>query len=1688
MSYRNRNTSRRGVLLLVILGLLAMFGLVAIALVVIAGNAKDTAEIHQRLEQYSNRPEDNLGQGLLQVVRGSVNPESVIGPHSLLEDIYGEDTYVGQIDLPPTAPPKPVARTYVDPTATPPVVVEGQLIEFPYSLFGTVDEARQRVGCVITITSGPAAGASAHIVGVNPSNGNPQFLAGTIRLLGADGKPGVAGVDDDNNLTVDDLSEIGWYEDLNRNGEPDFPGEDLNGNGDLDLSDDELRFADTFIVNGVPFSGTGFGYDTVAGDLGETIGGRPIGLVPNPTFANYQTWLNGSDPVMANEDYDAPDYQNMLLAMIMPDGTVIPSLHRPSLVNYWNTTDPALNPNRYTLRPSTLTGTFDPVAGPWDVDNDGDGIPDSIWVDLGLPVRSASDGRLYKPLFAVLCLDLDGRLDLNAHGCLAQTVDTDSDFIPDILFDTDSDGIPDRLNDVAATLTYADGSTSARLPRGQGNDPPEINLTPVLVGHPVLAGTQYDNLLTGTTAWQGRYGAANPGVSGRNDYLDFNKHFMFRTPFNYPNTLVPTLSTDLYTYGTPPDRKGTLAVGIDLRGQPVYKLMGSWANAAVDDPYELDLSRDGPKGVHGGSPVDNAFSLGELERVLRPYDVDSGTLPSRLSDLAPSLIPSASLPGGRRLEVTTASSHVPCPSLGAITALSGVQVSHLYEWMTSGTIPLAEINDAFGSELASGLRMDINRPFGDGWDNDGNFVVDDPRERMVLAAAGMIEQLWQKDGTGSNVLMGYNDANGDPVFIPFDHDNDGVEPIVSGGAITAVPEHDDTGPPYDPRFDHYGKYRQRFARNLYVLLHVLVYDEWYPPGIADPGPLSSERAEALAQWAINVVDFRDRDSIMTPFEYDPNPRNGWDVDDDISTDEDGDSDPTTRLNVVWGCERPELLISETLGTYDTRMEDRDDDNGVGDKMAPTGTDPDPDQRFRPEESLFVELFNPWTGDEAPPAEFYYKYNAYDEDDDGTISPTGDWPAVPSGEGVGWGTGATGVKLNQTTPTAEKDPVWRLAIVERDEADAESDPDERDIERSIYFVDPGAGITDHGTAYYPGVDVPAPAPVLPNRYVVIGSGDPGSGAAATTFMGFRNGQANPNGDTRRIILTPNSNESTTGQVAVYTDGTTDSLSALSIRNPTAVVVNAPKRLTLLTDPADYAAATLDPTDPTGTVYKFSATLDRPPDMDNPYWSDFLDVYTTEPRVRIIQLQRLADPLEAWHEITNPYITIDIAQIDLTVFNGVTNDLDPTPAPTYNFFTRERGETTGSNNLWKAELPGAAQPTDSSAAVSPAELHWFNDDLQNTLGYLNAPFGNPRTTPAAYAGDPQDAFPWLTWNNRPFISQMELMMVPRTPASMLLSEFDISGGNPYTSPTAPFPHLLNFFESDATTSPPAGNFYRLLEFVRVPSRFTGTELQGDPQIFEGTAGGDHQFHPPFNLISRYWEPGRMNINTVASPDVWEGFMNYFPGFSGASFFENSLVASRRGYNYTDGSTGPPVVPDVLLVPGTDPVAEMMHMNPRYPTRFANAFRSFAGNELVPPVPDPDPEGSDPADDLLGNTIGEPVNATVLRHDPSTATLPLFAMDDTRSAEFNDGSRNPYFYQQGIQRLGNLVTTRSNVYAIWITVGYFEVDNGDPTSELGTDSGEISRHRAFYVFDRSIPVGFRRGEDLNVEKGILLRRMIE
>jgi len=51
-----------------------------------------------------------------------------------------------------------------------------------------------------------------------------------------------------------------------------------------------------------------------------------------------------------------------------------------------------------------------------DVDNDGDGIRDGVWLDLDFPAQELADGTLVVPMFSMTVYDLSALFDLNSHG------------------------------------------------------------------------------------------------------------------------------------------------------------------------------------------------------------------------------------------------------------------------------------------------------------------------------------------------------------------------------------------------------------------------------------------------------------------------------------------------------------------------------------------------------------------------------------------------------------------------------------------------------------------------------------------------------------------------------------------------------------------------------------------------------------------------------------------------------------------------------------------------------------------------------------------------------------------------------------------------------------------------------------------------------------------------------------------------------------------------------------------------------------------------------------------------------------------------------------------------------------------------------------------------------------------------
>jgi hypothetical protein len=2233
---------RQGIILLIVLVLLALFTMMLITFVVATVNTRQGALQAARAEQTGDPPQSIMHSALMQLVRGARNPNSVIGPHSLLEDMYGSSV-PGRITAsntnPSVSPPPATGYFYtqLDASSNPQVVpylptgnsalppgnsnspqaigtyptysynhtpIIGFRVSSTSPSVGTVaggdfPDGFNRpygfyTGRVITMLDGPAAGRSSRVVGhwYDNTNGLPYYSY--FQVLGFDGllpyDPGVP-------FTFNGTSNVYPSYRFVINGRA-FSGTGFgmrplafqamayNSTGALVQNQSVSRLLDAFdpstpvpsaydITNYDPTNST----DTIVQKL-KIVGSNstvfPYALLPNPRRGVFSPfipnpannnalsmgYLDPAGPGGANEDYDAPDFQNMLLAMrIWADAnhtgnyqlaTPLPSLHRPDLISYWNTRwqSQLSATSNYLIRPITggtapydattgggaqtanyfaarnllrkivlrplsfqddtatagidesehpnFTGSnpnFNLLSGPWDVDNDGDGTPDSIWADMGFPVQTAPDGRRYKPLVAALVIDMDGKLNLNAHSnwwhSPSTSASVQSRFLPI--------GAP-----VAQTTTSLNSPTKITLKAGSGYGPAEISLHPLFepgyhISNTTFSPTlQMSRLLGGDAVnlIDGRYGeievasgtnqaplgvAPGPGISLVDDPIEWLRetdypqiHFM-GTVNNYPHSGYPYLptgsSTGTFTldslsgvwspssanpqiwmkrsaFGTPNDLDGDGILALDPRGQPLYIDWGMFGDVGaipgsrgfgekddtVDDPYEMDLSLNTSEGSYSGNPafpyfsanvmtsistsnvvsLDAPFTPAELERILRRNDIDAGMLPDRLIRLAPlgftdpnplGSLSSQPLPlqvTGRfpylpELAqmpnlVTTHSFDVPAPAMvftspdllttaGTVVSYdkangipnpptSPALFSHISQVLTtriyyennliSGAQPThanldLAITQLISPDLIGGEKMNINRTLGDGQDDNvagwnnitgANNFVDEPGET--------------EGGWAALDVIG-----GVPTPIPFDLDNDGI-------ANNFMPNnpvgHDDL------------KARQLLARHLYILLmlfkdpgFVIVADlngDMQPPttAIIQNGPRTVyaqdiDTAYYFAQWAINVVDFRDRDAIMTPFEFDVDPffdndgiaaNTTWDVDGVLNAalpaiGTTSADDVQVYRGLVWGAERPELLITETLAAHDRRTRDTNVD-GAG--FVGPMKDVDFDQVRRPQGSLVIELFNP-----NPPLAVGNKLAGQAPNE-----------LYASAGTDALGAPMFGVNLALQTPGAQGYPVWRLATLSRAAAlslppnntNAGAKPlpmrqpvlpypatlpqyplvsatasyppstlpypnqiatttfqhNESVIDRVAYFTQQPATIAQipqmDVEAYRQFYAMPSVAPggttppiIPPNRYAIVGpgcyeadpyppSGAPASGAILLGLRSFANDPGNATGTAfpstikntyqKRIVLDPTASP----QVAVHLDMTSNYYGAYAFpgeTKPAIAIPMAPLAFTgvtpaQLTPSSAYANAATTrllrfsvsepsigypvPSGPQlgGTVpawdengYYTSTQVQSLPYDSNPNNflptndpNDFLrqqaiitptTADSTQYNYTIVYLQRLANPLLPWDPVANPYMIVDQMWVDLTaynsekhtntpqqqVMNSSTTFNEPLPggavsATSFVFDTRQRAPVptgipnpatssntpTGpiatsqsllsSNNLW---YPFGSPPTTGAPYGPTAPTLPLGNA---TIGYLNFEYGDygntgPRMRPGQfqvygslfnaqeYYGDPTIPFPWLNWNDRPYVSSKELMLVPLGSPTSLLTEMTVDGPimtgqlNTTTAgpiePTNPTPladslpkgefgHLPNFFHSprylvNGTRTDPLGNptypntqpvaaanFYRLLEFVHVPSRYAGTETWFPPLVMEGSdpryapPNGlpAHQFHPPFNRVSRFRDPGRVNINTIFDPFVWQGIID--DGYSANTSsppWRNlwKLICTSRQGTTIRANDGNNAYLRFALANSLGPNASNLTTTAVSPSLISAPFRSYAGHTLVPL--DSMRTGNDTTRQTSGDREidGTMLRGTMLPGDPSPSTQPdpTGALTDgfpTQNAQnyplFEypgfpgqtgilqwwelsgtspsvNPTQNPYFAYKAFTRLDNLLTTRSNVYAIWLTVGYFEVTpapSNDPQrsvkypdgwvlgQELNSDMGDIQRHRSFYMYDRTIPVGFERGENHNAHRGILLERFIE
>jgi large repetitive protein len=418
---------RRGVVLILALAMLGTLALVGITFMAISSQARISARNFAESVTHPN-PNDLMWFALSQLIGDTSNRISAIRGHSLLRDMYGNDASTnGSLGS------HPGGRS-----AGP----------FPGSHFYVLAAEFDRASGLWRLRTNIAAQDQA-LYGYNftrwimrfrhPGSSSPRPVDQTCEILIDDDSGGSFGrgyrvftVSDPDTTTVLNNPTLGIATPLispfsTRNGT-------LNSRVPFVLDGRFLR----------AFNGPGLGPMAVYGNFrvngGLLEGNSDILAAGNP------------DGVGMDEDYDACDLENWFLAIQSADGhVVVPSFHRPGIIradpteaSYPNNASGPTAPNDWRntsadsaarfLRPRSIDG-HDPVSFPdlvpdletgkvsLDVDNDGDGKTDSVWLDLGYPPRVDSQGILYKPLFSFLVLGLNGRIPLNSAGNLADVSD-----------------------------------------------------------------------------------------------------------------------------------------------------------------------------------------------------------------------------------------------------------------------------------------------------------------------------------------------------------------------------------------------------------------------------------------------------------------------------------------------------------------------------------------------------------------------------------------------------------------------------------------------------------------------------------------------------------------------------------------------------------------------------------------------------------------------------------------------------------------------------------------------------------------------------------------------------------------------------------------------------------------------------------------------------------------------------------------------------------------------------------------------------------------------------------------------------------------------------------------------------------------------------------------------------------------
>jgi hypothetical protein len=377
--------------------------------------------------------------------------------------------------------------------------------------------------------------------------------------------------------------------------------------------------------------------------------------------------------------------------------------------------------------------------------------------------------------------------------------------------------------------------------------------------------------------------------------------------------------------------------------------------------------------------------------------------------------------------------------------------------------------------------------------------------------------------------------------------------------------------------------------------------------------------------------------------------------------------------------------------------------------------------------------------------------------------------------------------------------------------------------------------------------------------------------------------------------------------------------------------------------------------------------------------------------------------------NPYITVDYFNISLI-----------NPGVTHTGVAGNAGKVTPPTPPLRQSV-GRVEPF-AGATTQPQNVIWPNNGILNQVqhtfyqqnvrtgpGVVNS--ANAATWPLAPAPGNYPAFNWLPHMDRQLVSPMELLQVSGYRPHELTQQFNF--GNNLGSHQAPWLSQ-------------ASRLYRFFEFTQTHPRQAGTA--GQLRV-----------------------PGKLNINNVWDFATFQALCDAQAGagyhFSAADVQNiwNNLIAIRNPDTETLtelSSTG-----TLTTVPGEN-----------YPSGRSQWFMPLSAGWTA--------AGDTQYPRALGYANGLGIGNTLLQPFGAITPIPNRLLE----APGDSAATHPYQRYELLNKIFNNLTTRSNCFAVWCTLGFFEVNQVDATGriylgqELGRAENKHVRHRMFAIVDRS------------------------